>query len=166
MPIYSRWTSGYPIGDLVNILLKSDMATRQVCTVQPLGISENAAFVIDVEEVDLQDLKADDTGLWHPTGTKKSYFRFSQSGMLRICEKCPHNESEYYVLTRRYYIHKSYDKFHRQIADIKGELRHVCMFYPEIFWVGWGGVGWGGGGSEGIHEHVDPITKLHTLQRL
>ena len=76
MPIYSRWTSGYPIGDLVNILLKSDMATRQVCTVQPLGISENAAFVIDVEEVDLQDLKADDTDSWHPTGTKKSYFDF------------------------------------------------------------------------------------------
>ena len=72
--------------------------------------------------VDLQYLKADDIGSWHPTGTKKSYFRFSQSGTLRVCEKCPRDTSEYYVLTRRYYIHKSYDKFHRQIADIRGKL--------------------------------------------
>ena len=57
MPIYSRTASGYPVGDLVNILLKSDMAGRKVCTVQPLGVSENAAFVVHVETVDLQDLR-------------------------------------------------------------------------------------------------------------
>lgn len=122
MPIYSRVTSGYPVGDLVNILLKSDMGTRTVCTVQPLGVSEKAAFVMDVEMIDLQDLKADDIGSWHPTGTKRSYFRFSQFNVLRVCEKRPCDTSEYYTLTRRYYIHKSYDKFHRQIADIRGEL--------------------------------------------
>ena len=47
MPIYSKVKSGYPIGDLVHILLKSDMATHSVCTVQPLAVSENAAFVIN-----------------------------------------------------------------------------------------------------------------------
>ena len=119
MPVYSRVTSGYHIGELVNILLKSD--NKEICTVQPLGVSENAAFIVDVEIVDLGDLKADDLGSWHPTGTKKSYFRFSQSGVLKISEKCPQGSlSQYYVLTRRYYIHKSYDKFHRQIADIRG----------------------------------------------
>ena len=116
-----RVTSGYPVGDLVNILLKSDMETRTVCTVQPLGVSENAAFVMDVETIDLQDLKADDIGSWHPTGTKRSYFRFSQFNALRACEKRPRDTAEYYTLTRRYYVHKSYDKFHRQIADIRGE---------------------------------------------
>lgn len=119
IPIYSRVTSGYHIGELVNMLLKSD--NRKVCTVQPLGVSENAAFIVDIDMVDLGDLKADDLGLWQPTGTKKSYFRFSQSGMLKISEKCPHGMlSQYYILTRRYYVHKSYDKYHRQIADIKG----------------------------------------------
>lgn len=54
-------TSGYPVGELVNILLKPDTSTH---TVQ--GVFENAAFVVDVELVDLQDLKAD---AWHPTGT-------------------------------------------------------------------------------------------------
>ena len=50
------------------------MATCQVCTVQPLGVSENAAFVIDVEEMDLQDLKADGTGILH--GPKGHIFDF------------------------------------------------------------------------------------------
>lgn len=122
VPIYSRPTSGYPIGDLVNILLKSDLAGRKVCTVQPLGVSENAAFIVDVESVDHQDLKADDLGSWCSTGTKKSYFRFSPDGTLRVSDKCPRSvSSAYYVLTRRYYTHKSYDKYHRQIADIKGK---------------------------------------------
>ena len=72
MPIHARPTSGYPVGDLIRILLQSDMADQKVCTVQPLGISENAAFIVDVETVDYQDLKADDRGSWRPTGTKKS----------------------------------------------------------------------------------------------
>ena len=101
------------------MLLKSD--NEKVCTVQPLGVSENSAFIVDVEMVDLGDLKADELGSWHPTGTKRSFFRFSQSGIIKISKKCPHHLlSQYYVLTRRYYIHKSYDKFHRQIVDIRG----------------------------------------------
>ena len=128
MPIYSTVTCGYPVGDLVNILLKSDIESNKVCTVQPLGVSQNATFVVDVEVVDLQDLKADDLGSWHATGTKKSYFRFSAAGVLRVSEKCPHGRlSEYYVLTRRYYVHKSYDKYHRQIADIRGNRNLKLM---------------------------------------
>ena len=121
MPIYSRAPSGYHVGELVDMLLKST-SSKFICTVQPLGVSENATFIIDVETVDIRDLKADDLGSWHPTGTKKSYFRFSNSGILRISEKRPSSlaSSQYYVLTRRYYVHKSYDKFHRQIADIRG----------------------------------------------
>ena len=133
MPIYSRPMSGYPVGDLVKILLKSDMAGRKVCTVQPLGVNENAAFIIDVECVDHQDLKADDLGLWRSTGTKKSYFRFSPDGTLRVSEKRPRSiPSTYYVLTRRYYTHKSYDKYHRLIADIKGKPQNVGMALKRI----------------------------------
>lgn len=87
MPIYSQVTSGYHIGELVNMLMKS--AVKNVCTVQPLGVSKNAAFIIDVEMVDLKDLKADDLGSWHPTGTKKSYFRFSQSGNIKFLRSAP-----------------------------------------------------------------------------
>ena len=49
MPISSRATAGYPVGGLVNSLLKSDLGGTKVCTVEPLGVSENATFIVDVE---------------------------------------------------------------------------------------------------------------------
>ena len=58
MPIYSRVTSGYPIGDLVSILLRSDSDQEKVCSVQPLSVTENASFVVDVDVVNFNDLKA------------------------------------------------------------------------------------------------------------
>ena len=129
MPVHSKVTAGYHVGELVSMLMKSTI--DKVCTVQPLGVSENASFVIDVEAVDLGDIKSDDLGSWHPTGTKKTYFRFSDSGELTVAERCPRgSQSQYYLLTRRYYVHKSYDKFHRQIADIRGNsTRHTIDIY-------------------------------------
>ena len=89
---------------------------------QPLGVAENATFLIDIDHVNYHDLKADDLGVWNPTGTKKTFFRFSSSGTLRFTSKRPSTSinSSYYILTHRYYVHKSYEKFHRQIADIEG----------------------------------------------
>ena len=64
LPIYSRRvSSGYAVGDLVNILLDSNLDEHQVCSVQPLSVSENATFIIDVDTVHFQDLKADDLGV-------------------------------------------------------------------------------------------------------
>ena len=77
---------------------------------------------VDVESVDHQDLKGDDLGSWHSTRTKKSYFWFSPDGTLRMSDNCPGSVlSAYYILIHRYYIHKSYDKYHQQITDIKGK---------------------------------------------
>jgi hypothetical protein len=122
MPIYSRITSGYPIGTIVSVLFKSDLSDQEICCVQPLGVT---SFIVDVDVVNFEDLKADDLGTWTTTGTKTCYFRFSSSGELRISYKRgSSNLSDYYTLTRRYYIHSSYDQFHRQIVDIKGN--HAC----------------------------------------
>jgi hypothetical protein len=121
MPIYSRASSGYPVGSIVKLLLTDDI--QEHCTVQPLGVAENASFLIDLDSVDFHDLKADDLGVWSPTGTKRTYFRFSSSGILKFTNKkrsgAAANEA-YFTLTRRYYVHKSYELFHREIADIEG----------------------------------------------
>lgn len=96
-------------------------------------MTENASFIVDIDAVSFQDLKADDLGSWNATGTKKSYFRFQPSGTLRVSDKRPAtNPSDYYTMTRRYYVHKTYARFHRQIVDIKGDKRsrkHVVWLY-------------------------------------
>lgn len=46
LPIYAAPTSGMPFHELIDILMKPDIPTKHVCTMQPLGISQNAAFVV------------------------------------------------------------------------------------------------------------------------
>ena len=61
------------MGDIVNLLLMESSSVKS-CTVQPLGVAENATFLIDIDHVNYHDLKADDLGVWNPTGTKKTFF--------------------------------------------------------------------------------------------
>ena len=46
MPIFSRVTSGYPIGSIVTILLNDDIDTKKVSHVQPLGVSEKHPLLL------------------------------------------------------------------------------------------------------------------------
>ena len=75
LPIYRVPTSGYPVHELIDILLKPDLPPEHICTVQPLTVTQNAVFVFSIDRVELEDLKADDLGSWKGTGTKRIYFR-------------------------------------------------------------------------------------------
>ena len=133
LPIYASPDSGYPFHLLLDILLKSNMEPRHVCTVQPLGVSQNALFIIDIDVVNFDDLKADDLGSWKGTGTKRMYFRVSLSGAIRYSENKPNASlsSHYLQLTRRYYIHKSYAEYHRMIAAVQSKQcnKHSIAYY-------------------------------------
>lgn len=50
-PIYDSPVNGYPMHALIDILLKPDIPEERICTVQPLSVTENAAFVVDVERL-------------------------------------------------------------------------------------------------------------------
>ena len=80
LPIYAAPTSGIPLHELIDILMKPDIPAERVCTVQLLGVTQNAAFVVSIDSVDFGDLKADDLGSWKGTGTKRMYFRVLPSG--------------------------------------------------------------------------------------
>ena len=73
LPIYASLDYGYPILKIIDVLLMSSMPLECICTVQPLGVSQNAMFLVDIDVINFGDLKADDLGLWKGTGTKKTY---------------------------------------------------------------------------------------------
>ena len=123
LPIYAALPFGYPVHELIDILMKSDMPLQKICTVQPLGVTENAVFVISIDDVIFDDLKADDLGSWKGTGTKRIFFRLLSSGGVRFSARKPNSASKYYILTRRYFVHNTYNKFHRLIADIRGKIK-------------------------------------------
>ena len=115
--MFSSTAVGYSVDKLAQVLLnpKDD----QVCHVQPMGVTRNASFIIDVDDVEFSDLKADDLGSWKSNGTKATLFRLSASGAVKMKsskDRC----SGSYELTRRYYVHKTYNLFSRVIIDIKG----------------------------------------------
>ena len=54
---------------------------------QPLGVSQNALFVVDINVVNFDDLKADDMESWKGSGAKKMHFRVLSSGAIKYSEK-------------------------------------------------------------------------------
>ena len=126
LPMLARMDHGYPVHSLIQILLTSDVQENRICRVQPLGVTKNAVFQVDLDSVPFEDLKADDLGSWMATGTRRTYFRFTCTKAIRYATGVPAS-SEYLLLTRRYYVHKTYNRFHRIISDIKGKLCPVLL---------------------------------------
>jgi len=124
LPLISPSEAGYPVYSLIQSLLSSDIDERRVCKVQPLGVMRNAVFMIDLDEVHFNDLKADDLGSWRATGTKRTHFCFTQSQDIRFASGKPHGSTagDYLLMTRRYYVHHTYDRFHWIITDIRGNF--------------------------------------------
>ena len=77
---------------------------------------------MDLDVVRFADLKSDDLGSWNPTGTKSTFFRITEAG-IKISSKKPSKSVAglYHVLTHRYYVHSTYNLYHRLIADVKGK---------------------------------------------
>ena len=122
LPIFDKMSCGCPVHLLIKTLLSKELDTQRVCKVQPLGVCKNTVFIIDIDEVAFSDIKADDLGSWKSTGTKRSYFRFDKENEM-VYAMPGANYKEYFLLNRRYYVHKTYKCFHRVISDIQGILR-------------------------------------------
>ena len=63
----------------------------------------------------------------------------------------PSESSSYFLLTRRYFVLKSYDKYHKMIADIRSKLYSMYVLRPRVnpgFSEG------GGGGSTVMHGYM------------
>ena len=121
LPIFSTVSHGYFATELARVLMNKDINTDKVCHVQPLGVTKNATFIVDIDDVMFSDLKADDLGTWKNNGTKSTYFSMSVNGSVAVASGKPsHGAESYYVLTRRYFTHGTYQLFRRIVVDIRG----------------------------------------------
>ena len=119
LPIYSQVSTPYGRHQLINILLAKNISQSKVCSTRPLTVTDNVTFIIDLDRVCFDDLKADDLGSWKPRGTKHTYFRFNDQGEVVYytgTSRC----KEAYDLIRCYYIHGTCSTFHRLIVSFEG----------------------------------------------
>lgn len=109
---FHKWISSPPTQSLLGASIDED----RICKVQPLGVTKNAMFQIDLDRVHFGDLKADDLGSWV---ARRTHFRFTQTNSIRYSTGVP-SSSDYFLRTRRYYVHKTYRHTIDSISDIKG----------------------------------------------
>ena len=128
LPVFSTTSAGYLAEQVAKVLLNPNL--DKVCHVQPLGVTKNATFIVDVDDVAFSDLKADDLGTWKTNGTKTTHFWIRPSGTIVISPKQKGPDTKSYIMTRRYYVHGTYQLFRRIIIDIKGIFQYtlVCNF--------------------------------------
>ena len=118
LPIYSKHPSGYPLPQLVSILMDPALPEEKVCKLQPLGVSQNCTFIVDLDAVNPDDLKADDLGSWKGTGTRRTHFTVDETNKAEFRPSAP--SGAFFVIIRRYYVHRTYLKFHRCIVELQG----------------------------------------------
>ena len=92
LPVFSQTCVGYSLSDIVDILMRESIPEDKVCKVQPLGVSRNCSFIIDLDSVSIEDLKADDLGSWKSNGTRRSYFKLNRKNRIEFINK---NNSNY-----------------------------------------------------------------------
>ena len=78
-----------PLHELTDNLMKPVILTEHICTMQPLCVSQNAAFMVSVYSVEFGDLKANYLGLWKGTGTNRMYFRVLPSDAIKFTGRKP-----------------------------------------------------------------------------
>ena len=133
LPLYSRVNSGYTASKLANILMAKNIDRKRICHIQPLGVTKTATFIVDLDDILFNDLKADDLGVWSANGAKSIYFTLSRNGVVRIASKKPSRSIDsYYTLTRRYYTHGTYKLFRRIVIDIRGILTCSMFFFAVV----------------------------------
>ena len=78
-------------------------------------MTDNFSFIIDLDYVQFEDLKADDLGVWKSTGVKRADFVITSGGETRFQVGRSYYGSPHYTLFPRYYVHGTCPTFHRLI---------------------------------------------------
>ena len=56
------------------MLICGDVSKEKICCMQPVNVSSNVSFVVNIEALDNpNDLKADDVGVWERKGSPVAY---------------------------------------------------------------------------------------------
>ena len=118
----------YTVEDIVQILLNPKLpSSKFICTEVPTLIHESVSFVVDVEQLDnVDDVLADDMGVWKNNGVDTNYVRISVSECkVDKVEKCtPLRESptNVYRVKRVYRIHSTDGSLKKLTTYVYGML--------------------------------------------
>lgn len=117
--------------ELVNILLTEQTS---VCTKAPVGVRENATYIVDTSKLKSPDgIRADDLGVWVNNGVRRVWLTCKVSGQIVsnvtvVGRKKPSGTTTaHYQLVRSYFYHKHSKDFRRSIFQLFGK----CVLFTN-----------------------------------
>jgi hypothetical protein len=138
-PIYDRLKKGYSVIDLFNIILNSDKDKN--CSTKPVGVQSFASYKIDLTQVKLADLTADDNGIWRVSLPRRRYRVTMVDGIVigakEVKGQATTND-DVFTVTRQYGIHAGTSEFRRIITTIKNS-QNVLAKYAIVQYLFTGG---------------------------
>ena len=80
LPVY-MWTNSktqFSVEELARLLLiESTVPQNKICSKQPVRVSHNVSFVVDLHALDdPKDIRADENGVWQRNGSPLTYGQF------------------------------------------------------------------------------------------
>eukprot|EP00118_Oscarella_pearsei_P020416 m.221086 g.221086 ORF g.221086 m.221086 type:complete len:669 (+) comp39954_c1_seq15:519-2525(+) len=132
LPVFAWGCSAnqFSVKELADILIGQEVDPAKISTAQPVGVNHNAAFLVDLSCLrSVDDLKADDLGVWNAVGVpSRLVMTEEKEGMLhvnvmpsglKLKDAETSKRSSTLRLTRTYYRHGQEKDFHRIITAVK-----------------------------------------------
>ena len=126
LPVY-KWTTSkmhFSVEELARILLTDSVPKSKLCTKQPVRVSHNATFVVDLHTLDHhQDIRADENGVWvrkgSPIACVSVHSKDNHTQIFR--RKNVGDHPNHYKISRIYYRHSSSPDFQCIITTAYGK---------------------------------------------
>ena len=119
IPVYECSTRSYTALDILDIVVGGACTSEKLCTKKPTGVRTTASFVIDLNEVQLKDIGADDNGSWITCNPHRTYkVEFHEGHIVAATPVQTPNSSNCYTVCRQYGTHKGTPDFRRILAYV------------------------------------------------
>ena len=121
LPVYAQPSNIMPTEECVTVLL-SNLQESAICSRVPFAVDTNAAFVVDLNELNSPgDITCDDMGVWKWGGSRKKWMLVDENGfVLSLDDKV--QDPNCYLVWRRYYTLKVSPDVKRLIIVLQGQL--------------------------------------------
>ena len=107
--------------DTVNILKLIRSEATSITAELPSKVCKNSVFFIDKQDYDIKDITADGNGVFKDQGSFRWNYNMAYDqvrGKYRKKMESKHLEKDVYVVTKTYFVHKTYPDFHRILAYV------------------------------------------------
>ena len=123
LPVY-KWglTKGISTDEAAKVLLHPCVDRTHIATHVPGNVSKNTVFVVDTSKLlHVDDVKCDDLGAWHCTGSPKFYYSIDQEGKSYRHDNpddCPAGRL-LYIVQRHFFNNKSLPSLRKSLISAR-----------------------------------------------